>query len=116
MRPTRPLLGVLYGALILLCLVSYAEPIGQIFESRGEISTLEDQLREAEAEHTYQQRAVESLQNPEGIERTARERYGMVRPEEQVYIVPEAEEAEEPPEDSLDSPTTAAPDPVAPTP
>ena len=40
------------------------------------------------ASNASRSRAVEELQTPEGIERAARERYGMIEPGEQVFIVP----------------------------
>ena len=41
-------------------------------------------------QNTARERAIEELQTPAGIERAAREHYGMIRPGEQVYIVPSA--------------------------
>jgi cell division protein FtsB len=39
-------------------------------------------------QNTARERAIKELQTPAGIERSAREHYGMIRPGEQVYIVP----------------------------
>jgi cell division protein FtsB len=92
-RRPRPLSVVLYAALIGLCLAAYIAPLQQIIEGRSEISTLEERLDEAELENARQERTLEALNTPEGIERVARERYGMVRPGEEVYIIPEDEPA-----------------------
>ncbi|TCJ16148.1 septum formation initiator family protein [Rubrobacter taiwanensis] len=85
----RPLFVILYAALIGLLLAAYIAPLQQIMESRSQIAVLEQRLDEAERENARQQHAIESLKTPEGLERTARERYGMVRPGEKVYIIPE---------------------------
>jgi len=42
----------------------------------------------AYSQTTERGRLVKDLQTPAGIERAAREHYGMIRPGEQVYIVP----------------------------
>lgn len=88
-RRFRPLAVLLYAAFLGILLASYVAPIQQIFESRAEIPALEEQLRETEAENVEQRRLIEELNTPEGIERAARERYGMVRSGERVYIVGE---------------------------
>ncbi len=80
---------VLYAVFIGLLLASYVAPLQQISESRGQISVLEEDIEELESENARQERSVEELQTPEGIERAARERYGMVLPGEEVYVVPE---------------------------
>ena len=46
---------------------------------------------EAGDSDTARRRAVEELGTPEGLERAARERYGMVEPGEEVYIIPQEE-------------------------
>lgn len=79
---------LLYAAFVGLLLASYVQPLQEIFESRAEIPVLERQLHEAEVRNTEQRRLAEELQTPEGIERAARERYGMIREGETVYIVP----------------------------
>jgi cell division protein FtsB len=80
---------VLYAVFIGLLLASYVAPLQEISESRSQISVLEEDIEEVESENAQQERAVEELQTPEGIERAARERYGMVLPGEEVYVVPE---------------------------
>ena len=54
------------------------------------IPTLEEKLQKANTQNTARERAIEELQTPAGIERAAREHYGMIRPGEKVYIVPKA--------------------------
>lgn len=83
---------VLYAVFIGLLLASYVAPLQQISESRSQISVLEEDIEELESDNAHQERAVEELQTPEGIERAARERYGMVLPGEEVYVVPEEPE------------------------
>ena len=87
MRLPRPLKVVLYAAFIGVLLASYVSPLQQIFERRAEIPVLTKQLAETRAHNTEQRRLIEDLNTPEGIERAAREHYGMIRPGEKVYII-----------------------------
>lgn len=80
---------MLYAAFIGMLLASYFTPLQEIFERRAEIPVLQEQLSETRAHNVEQRRFVEDLNTPEGIERSAREHYGMVRPGEEVYIIPE---------------------------
>ncbi len=86
-RRFRPLAVVLYAAFVGLLLASYISPLDGIISGRADASALEQQLEEAHAHNTEQQRLKEDLNTPAGIERAARERYGMIRPGEKVYIV-----------------------------
>lgn len=88
-RRYRPLAVVLYAAFIGLLLASYISPLDSIISARADVGALEQQLQEARAHNTEQQRLKEDLNTPAGIERAARERYGMIRPGEKVYIVGE---------------------------
>ena len=88
-RRLRPLVVVLYAAFIGLLLASYASPLQQILESRAEIPVLEQRLHEAKVHNAAQERLAKELNTPAGIERAARERYGMIKPGEKVYIVGE---------------------------
>jgi cell division protein FtsB len=85
---------VLYAAFIGLLLASYITPIQDILSGRSEIPKLEQRLYEAEAGVAAERREVEALQTPEGIERAARERYGMILPGERVYIIEGDEDGE----------------------
>lgn len=89
MSLARPLKVVLYAALIGLLLASYITPLQDIVSGRVQVSELDAQVRQLEANNVTQRRVVEELNTPEGIERVARERYGMVRPGERIYIVEE---------------------------
>jgi cell division protein FtsB len=86
-RRFRPLAVVLYAAFLGLLLASYISPLDGIISGRAEASALEQQLEEARAHNTEQERLKGDLNTPAGIERAARERYGMIRPDEKVYIV-----------------------------
>lgn len=83
---------MLYAAFVGLLLASYVQPLQDIFEGWSEIPALEQKLHETEAHNAEQRRLVEELNTPEGIERAARERYGMTRDGEKVYIVSEDDE------------------------
>ena len=89
MSLARPLKVVLYAALIGLLLASYVTPLQDIVTGRAQVSELDAQVHQLEANNVTQRRVVEELNTPEGIERAARERYGMVRPGERIYIVEE---------------------------
>ena len=82
---------VLYAAFVGLLLASYVSPLQEILERRAEIPALEQKLREVQVDNTARERLIKELNTPAGIERAARERYGMIRPGEKVYIIPEAD-------------------------
>ncbi len=88
-RRWRPLAVVLYAAFIGLLLASYVSPLQEIFESRAKIPVLEQRLHETQVKNAAQERLVKELNTPAGIERAARERYGIIKPGEKVYIVPD---------------------------
>jgi cell division protein FtsB len=89
---SRPLKVILYAAFIGLLLASYVSPLQDIVENRSRIASLRADIEEVERENAAKERAVEELQTPEGVERAARERYGMIKPGEKVYMVPDEEE------------------------
>ena len=89
MSLTRPLKVILYAAFVGLLLASYISPLQQIISDRGQVSTLRADLEEAQKDNAARERFVAELETPEGVERAARERYGMIKPGEKVYIVPE---------------------------
>ncbi len=84
----RPLKVVVYAAVLGLLLASYITPLQEIAANKALISDLRSDLSRLERDNASHRRAVEELETPEGIERAARERYGMVEPGERVYIVP----------------------------
>ncbi len=84
----RPLKVILYAAFIGLLLASYVTPLQQILESKSRIAHLSSELETIEKNNAARERFVEELQTPAGVERAARERYGMIKPGEKVYIVP----------------------------
>ncbi len=79
---------VIYAAFLGLLLASYVQPLQVIMHDRARIPTLEQRLQRAQTQNTANERLVRELKTPAGIERAARERYGMIRPGEKVYIVP----------------------------
>jgi cell division protein FtsB len=84
----RPLAVVIYAAFLGLLLASYVTPLQDILEARTQVSALEQKLHSVETENTANKRLIVELNTPAGIERAARERYGMIRPGEKVYIIP----------------------------
>jgi cell division protein FtsB len=85
-RRLRPLAVILYAAFVGLLLASYASPLQEILESRAAIPALEAKLHDAQVHNAAQERLAKELNTPAGIERAARERYGMTKPGEKVYI------------------------------
>lgn len=79
---------VIYAAFLGLLLASYVPPLQDILHNRAEIPVLEQKLQKARTQNIANERLIEELKTPAGIERAARERYGMVRPGEKVYIIP----------------------------
>ena len=79
---------VIYAAFLGLLLASYVPPLQDILHNRAEIPVLEQRLQKARTQNVANERLIRELQTPAGIERAARERYGMVRPGEKVYIIP----------------------------
>ena len=79
---------VIYAAFLGLLLASYVPPLQDILHDRAEIPALEQKLQETRTQNTANERLIEELKTPAGIERAARERYGMIRPGEKVYIIP----------------------------
>ena len=89
MSVTRPLKVILYAAFVGLLLASYISPLQQIIEDRSRLFILQADIEEVEKENAARERVVEELDTPEGVERAARERYGMIKSGEKVYIAPE---------------------------
>ncbi len=90
---------VVYAALLGILLASYIVPLQQVAEARQRVPELEAEVRRAESHNDARRRTIEELNTPEGVERAARERYGMVRPGEEVYIVPDEAGSGEPERD-----------------
>ncbi len=85
----RPLKVILYAAFLGLLFASYVSPLQGILENRGRVLTFRADLEELEKQNIARERLVEDLETEGGVERAARERYGMIEPGEKVYIVPE---------------------------
>ena len=86
-RRLRPLAVVAYAAFVGLLLASYITPLQDILQSKADISALERKVQNAEQHNAVQERLVRELNTPAGIERAARERYGIEKPGEKVYMV-----------------------------
>ncbi len=89
MSLARPLKVILYAAFLGLLLASYVSPLQGILEHRSYVLTLQADLEQLEKQNVARERLVEDLETEGGVERAARERYGMIEPGEKVYIVPE---------------------------
>ena len=89
---SRPLKVVLYAAFIGLLLASYIAPLQQILESKAHTAAIRAELERLEKDNAAKRQLTEELATPDGVERAARERYGMIKPGEKVYIIEEREE------------------------
>jgi cell division protein FtsB len=87
-RRLKPLMVAIYAAFLGLLLASYVPPLQEILHNRAEIPALEQKLQKTRTQNVANERLIKELQTPAGIERAAREHYGMVRPGEKVYIIP----------------------------
>jgi cell division protein FtsB len=87
-RRLRPLVVVIYAAFLGLLLASYVSPLQDIMHNRAKIPALEQKLQKTRTQNISNERLIKELKTPAGIERAARERYGMVKPGEKVYIIP----------------------------
>lgn len=85
----RPLAVVVYAAFIGLLLASYVVPLQQIIDGRSRAAELEQGIEETRLENAAMTRKAKELKTDEGIERAARDRYGMIGANEEVYLVPE---------------------------
>ncbi len=90
----RPLKVILYAAFLGLLLASYVSPLQGILEDRSRVLILRADLEELEKQNIARERLVEDMETEGGVERAARERYGMIEPGEKVYIVPEQPSAD----------------------
>jgi cell division protein FtsB len=88
-RLSRPLKVVIYAAFIGLLLASYVTPVQQILQDKSRIATLQSDLESVEKDNAAKKRLTEELGTAGGVERAARERYGMIKPDETVYLVPD---------------------------
>ena len=79
---------VIYAAFLGLLLASYVSPLQNIMHNRAKIPALEQKLQKTRTQNIANERLIKELKTPAGIERAARERYGMVKPGEKVYIIP----------------------------
>jgi cell division protein FtsB len=95
MSLSRPLKVILYAAFVGLLLASYVSPLQQILEGKNRIAQLSSGLETVERDNAAKERMIEELQTPAGVERAARERYGMIKPGEKAYIIPEDQKEEE---------------------
>ncbi len=94
MNLARPLKVIAYAAFLGLLLASYVSFFQGILENRSQVLTLRADLEELEKQNVARERLVEDLETEGGVERAARERYGMIEPGEKVYIVPEQPSAD----------------------
>lgn len=89
MSLSRPLKVILYAAFVGLLLASYVTPLQEILQNNNRISSLQTGLKREQKNNAAKSRLVEELQTSAGVERAARERYGMIKPGEKVYIIPQ---------------------------
>lgn len=85
----RPAAIIAYAVFIGLLISSYFSPLQQIVNERREISDLQNDISALRQDNSEQRHEIEALGTDAGIERVAREKYGMVKPGEEAYVVPQ---------------------------
>lgn len=96
----RPAKVVVYAAFLGVLLASYVGPLQEIQAERARIADLRADLERLRAQNADREEEIRELETPAGIERAARERYGMIYPGETVYILPEEGPEDGGPEDA----------------
>ena len=79
---------VLYAAFLGILLASYVHPSRTYCTTGPRSPPSNRNCRRREHKTSRRSALIKELQTPAGIERAAREHYGMIRPGEKVYIVP----------------------------
>lgn len=75
------------GVVILAVFVFGVFPTGSYVEQRNELNRAIDELEQLEADNHELRDRVERLESDEEIERVAREDFGLVRPQEESYLI-----------------------------
>ena len=80
---------MVYAAFIGLLLASYLAPLQQILDGNSRVAELEHEIKQTRIENEAMVDQAKELKTDAGIKRAARDRYGMIGPGEEVYLVPE---------------------------
>jgi cell division protein FtsB len=86
MRPRLTRRAAVLGAIILILAATAIVPLRQYLSQRSQIGGLERRIEALTQERTRLERRVEQLQDPEELERIARECLGMVKPGEIAFV------------------------------
>lgn len=96
MKRNRVVIGGIAGVLFLGFVLFSEYGLWTRFRLEFKKSSLEDEVRENQREQDSLQKMIQVLKTDTlEIERIAREDYGMVKPGEKVYIVPEENDSKE---------------------
>ena len=90
------LLGVITVVAVVVTAVGIF-PFRQILEQHDAVDSAEERLDAVRAENRLLEEEIVALRTPQGVERLAREQFGLVRPGEVAYIVDISEGAATPP-------------------
>ena len=91
--------AAMLALVVCMLAISLAYPLREYLAQRGDISDIEETVREQRTRVAELERAKERWQDPAYVEAQARERLRYVMPGETAYVVLEADEA--PPEDGI---------------
>lgn len=86
MRPRLTRRAAVLGAIVLMLAATAIVPLRQYLSQRSQIGGLERKIEALIQERSRLERRVEQLQDPEELERIARECLGMVKPGEIAFV------------------------------
>ncbi len=79
---------IVLGIFFLLLLFGHSNNLIHWVQAKVDIHRMETEIRRCEREtHQLQQRMKDLRENPDTLERYARERYGLTDPDEDVFLV-----------------------------
>ena len=85
-RPRLTRRAALLGAIILMLAATAIVPLRQYVSQRSQIGGLEKKIEALIQERSRLERRIEQLQDPDELERIARECLGMVKPGEIAFV------------------------------
>lgn len=86
MRPRLTRRAAVLGAIVLMLAATAIVPLRQYLSQRSQIGGLERKIEALIQERSRLEQRVEQLQDPEELERIARECLGMVKPGEIAFV------------------------------
>jgi cell division protein FtsB len=111
-KPRRSRVAPVVAVLLLAALaftVSGVFPFRQLFQQQRQVADTQERLQDLTDANDQLEADIEAMQTDDGIERIAREQYGLVRPGEDAYVVVVPDTASDSSTVPTEDPTPAAP-------